>query len=260
MSVMTKPLANKIAVVTGGSRGIGRAIAATLAADGALVGVHYGKNATAAEAVVAEIKDAGGDAFAFGADLTAKDAAATFYAGLDAQLVRRTGKSNFDILINNAGTAAAADFVSTSEAQLDEIYAVNFRSLYTITQQAVSRLNDGGRIVSVSSILARLPASMYAAYSTLKPAIDNLSKILAVDLGPRNITVNVVAPGNIDTDMNGFAGAAETKDWVLSKQSLKRVGKPDDVADVVAFLAGPRARWVTGQTIEVGGGSGLTFS
>ena len=256
---MSKPLANKIALVTGGSRGIGRAIATTLAADGAVVAVHYGKSKAAADEVVAAITSAGGEAFAVGADLTQANAASTLFKALDAELIRRTGKASFDILINNAGIAPFVGFGDTTQAQLDEIYAVNFRSLFLITQQAVSRLKDGGRIVSTSSIVARTPVPGLAAYSALKPAIDNLSKALAVELGPRNITVNVVAPGNIDTDMNGFAADKDMTAWVLSKQALKRVGKADDIADVVAFLAGPRARWVTGQTIEAGGGSGLTF-
>ena len=256
---MSKPLTNKIALVTGGSRGIGRAIATTLAADGAVVAVHYGKSKAGADEVVAAITAGGGDAFAVGADLTEVNAAATLFAALDAELIRRTGTASFDILINNAGIAPFVGFGDTTQAQLDEIYAVNFRSLFLITQQAVSRLKDGGRIVSTSSIVARTPVPGLAAYSALKPAIDNLSKALAVELGPRNITVNVVAPGNIDTDMNGFAASPEQTAWVLSKQALKRVGTADDVADVVAFLAGPRARWVTGQTIEAGGGSGLTF-
>ena len=258
MIIMTKPLADKIAVVTGASRGIGRSIATTLAADGALVGVHYGKNAAAADAVVAEIKQAGGDAFAFGADLAAKDAAATFYAGLDAQLVRRNGKPNFDILINNAGVAPFVGFAETTEEAMDQIYAVNVRAVFFITQAAVSRLNDGGRIVSTSSIVARLPYSAVPAYSALKAPINNLTKSLAIELGPRNITVNAVAPGVIDTDLADFVRSEDGAKMALSMQALKRIGKPEDVADVVAFLAGPRARWVTGQTIEAGGGSGLT--
>ena len=256
---MSKPLEKKIALVTGGSRGIGSAIAKVLAADGAVVGVHYGKSRAAADEVVAAIKAAGGDAFAVGADLAAPGAAGTLFAAFDAEVVARKGVAKFDILVNNAGIAPFVGFGDTTEAQIDEIFAVNFRSLFLITQQAVSRLNDGGRIISTSSILARTPTPSLPAYSALKPAIDNLSKALAVELGARNITVNVVAPGNIDTDMNGFAGSPDMTAWVMSKQALKRVGKAEDVADVVAFLAGPRARWVTGQTIEAGGGSGLTF-
>jgi 3-oxoacyl-[acyl-carrier protein] reductase len=256
---MTHPLQGKIALVTGGSRGIGRAIAQTLAADGALVAVHYGKNPAAAADVVAVIKSSGGDAFAIGADLSHKGAASVLFQALDAELTKRKGSAKFDILVNNAGIAPFVGFADTTEDVMDEIYAVNVRALFFVTQAAVTRLNDGGRIISTSSIVARTPVQALPAYSALKPAIDNLSKTLAVELGPRNITVNVVAPGNIDTDMNGFAHMQDMNDWVMSKQALKRVGKAGDIADVVAFLAGPRSRWVTGQTIEVGGGSGLTF-
>ena len=154
---MSKPLANKIALVTGGSRGIGRAIATTLAADGAVVAVHYGKNKAAAGEVVAAITAAGGVAFTVGADLTEANAASTLFTALDAELIRRTGTASFDILINNAGIAPFVGFGDTTQAQLDEIYAVNFRSLFLITQQAVPRLKDGGRIVSTSSIVARTP-------------------------------------------------------------------------------------------------------
>jgi 3-oxoacyl-[acyl-carrier protein] reductase len=256
---MTKPLTGKIALVTGGSRGIGRAIAEVLAADGALVAVHYGANRGAAEDVVAGIKARGGDAFIVGADLGQANAAATLFVALDKELIARTGSNKFDILVNNAGIAPFVGFPDSTEAEMDGIYAVNVRALYFISQHGASRLNDGGRVISTSSILSRLPTAMVAAYSVLKPVVDSTAKMLAVELGARNITVNVVAPGNIDTDMNGFAASPDQTAWVLSKQALKRVGTAQDVADVVAFLAGPRARWVTGQVIEVGGGSGLTF-
>lgn len=254
-----KPLAGKVALVTGGSRGIGRAIAEVLAADGATVAVHYGSNRAAADEVVAGISANGGKAFVVGADLSKKAAAQALFAELDQNLQSLTGSTKLDILVNNAGIAPFVSFAATTEDVLDDIYAVNFRSLYMVTQEALKRLNDGGRIISTSSILARIPVTALPAYSALKASIDNLSKALAVELGPRGITVNVVAPGNIDTDMNAFAGDPNTKAWALSKQALQRVGKADDVADVVAFLAGPRSRWVTGQVIEVGGGSGLTF-
>jgi NAD(P)-dependent dehydrogenase (short-subunit alcohol dehydrogenase family) len=256
---MTKPLSGKIALVTGGSRGIGRAIAQTLAADGATVAVHFGSNAAAADEVVAAIKSNGGDAFAVGTDLSQTGAAATLFQAFDAELLRRTGSAKFDILVNNAGIAPFVGFADTTEAVMDQIYAVNVRALFFVTQAAVSRLVDGGRIVSTSSIVSRTPFPAVAAYSALKAPVDNLTRSLAVELGPRDITVNAVAPGVIATDMSEFVTTPEGAEFTKSKQALKRIGTAQDVADVVAFLVGPRGRWVTGETIEVGGGSGLTF-
>ncbi len=256
---MTKPLAGRTAVVTGASRGIGRAIAETLGAQGALVAVHFGKNQKAADETVAAIKSAGGEAFAVQAELTEKGAAAKLFAAVDAELTRRTGSAKFDILINNAGIAPFVGFADTTEAVMDEIYTVNVKALYFITQEAVKRLNDGGRIVSTTSIVSRLPFPAVAPYSILKAPVDNLTKLLAVELGPRGINVNAVAPGVIATDMAEFVHTPDGEAMTLSKQALKRIGQAQDVADVVAFLAGPASRWVTGEIIEVGGGSGLTF-
>ncbi|RUP07867.1 SDR family oxidoreductase [Hyphomicrobium sp.] len=258
---MSKPLSGKIAVVTGGSRGIGRGIAEKLAADGALVAVHYGKGKASADEVVAKIKSNGGDAFAVGADLAKKGAAQALFAGVDQELKQRTGDTKFDILVNNAGIAPFVGFDETTEDVLDEIFSVNVKSLFLITQEGSKRLKNGGRIVSTSSLASRLPLGAVAAYSMLKAPLDNLAKTLAVHLGPREITVNVVAPGVIETDMAAeFVNNAEGRAFAESKQALKRVGQPSDVADVVAFLAGPESRWVTGQVIEVAGGTGLTFA
>lgn len=257
---MTKPLTDKVALVTGASRGIGRAIAEKLAADGALVAVHYGKNGTAAQEVVAAIEAAGGRAFAVGADLGEKGAAAKLFATLDKELTARTGSNKLDILVNNAGIAPFVSFADTTESVLDEIYTVNFKSLFFVTQEAVKRLRDGGRIVSTSTGAVRTPLPAVAAYSALKAPIDNLTKSLAVELGPRAITVNAVAPGVIDTDMAAaFSRSEEGQAFAKSKQALKRIGQTEDVADVVGFLASLEARWVTGQTIEATGGSALTF-
>lgn len=256
---MTQPLQGKIALVTGASRGIGRAIARALAADGATIAVHYGRNRASADAVVSDIVAQGGTAFAVGADLSQTGAATALLAALDAELTRRTGSTRFDILVNNAGIAPFVDFTNTTEAVMDEIYAVNVRALFFVTQEAVKRLNDGGRIVSTTSIVTRTPFPAVAAYSMLKAPVDNLTKSLAVELGARGITVNAVAPGVIATDMAEFLGSPEGQEFAKSKQALKRIGQPEDVADVVAFLVGPRGRWVTGEVIEVGGGSGLVF-
>ncbi|MFA5949142.1 MAG: SDR family oxidoreductase [Hyphomicrobium sp.] len=256
---MSKDLDGKVALVTGGSRGIGRAISKRLARDGALVAVHYGKNREAANEVVVAIKAEGGAAFAIGGDLKEAGAAAKLFTALDADLTRLTGSPRFDILVNNAGIAPFVGFADTTEAVMDEIYAVNVKAPFFLTQEAVKRLNDGGRVISTSSIVARLPFPAVAAYSALKAPLNNLTKCLAVELGPRAITVNAVAPGVIATDLAEFVQTPEGQEFTKSKQALKRIGMAEDVADVVGFLAGPGARWVTGEVIEVGGGSGLTF-
>ena len=257
---MSRPLEGKIAVVTGASRGIGRAIAERLAADGALVAVHYGKSPAAAAETVNSITAAGGSAFVVGADLSSKGGVKALFSGLDEELRARTGDIKFDILVNNAGIAPFISFAETTEAILDEIYTVNFKSLFFVTQEASKRLRDGGRIVSTSSGASRTPLPAVAAYSALKAPIDNLSKSLAVELGPRNITVNVIAPGVIDTDMSAaFMNSTEGQDFAKGKQALKRIGQPDDVADVVGFLVGKDGRWITGQVLEATGGTALTF-
>lgn len=257
---MTSPLSGKIAVVTGASRGIGRAIAERLAADGALIAVHYGKSKSYADEVVAGIAAKGGAAFAVGADLSAKDGVKTLFAGLDKELQSRNGSNQIDILVNNAAIAPFVDFENTTEEVLDEIYTVNVRSVVLGTQEAVKRLRDGGRVVSISSGVVRTPVTDAAAYSFLKAPIDNLTKTLAVVLGPRSITVNAVAPGLIDTDMAAaLARDPAIAEGVKGKQALKRIGQPSDIADVVGFLAGSDSRWVTGQVIEASGGTTLTF-
>ncbi len=256
---MSGSLEGKIAVVTGGSRGIGRAISERLAADGALVAVHYGKNKAAAEEVVAGITAKGGKAFALGADLAAKDGVKVLYASLDKEFQARTGSTQFDILVNNAAIAPFATFDDTTEAVLDEIYTVNVKSPYFITQEASKRLRDGGRVVFISSGVVRTPFPDVAAYSALKAPIDNLVKTLGVVFGPRSITVNAVSPGAIATDMGSFLEDPAMAEAIKGKQALKRIGQAKDIADVVAFVAGPDARWVTGQVIEASGGSVLTF-
>lgn len=257
---MSRPLEGKVALVTGASRGIGRAIAQRLAADGALVAVHYGKNKSSAEDVVADITAKGGKAFAVGADLAAKDGVKMLYAAFDKEVQARAGATEFDILVNNAAIAPFANFDGTTEAVLDEIYTVNVRSPFLIAQEGGKRLRDGGRVVFISSGVVRTPVTDAAAYSILKAPIDNLTKVLAVELGARSITVNAVAPGVIETDMSAaFSRDPAAIEVVKGKQALKRIGQADDIADVVGFVSSPDARWVTGQVIEASGGSVLTF-
>lgn len=256
---MSRPLEGKVALVTGASRGIGRAIAERLAADGALVAVHYGKNKSAADETVSAITGKGGSAFAIGADLAAADGVKVLYAAFDTALKARTGSDKFDILVNNAGIAPFVSFEETTEAVMDEIYAVNVKSPFFITQEGAKRLRDGGRVVFISSGVVRTPFPAVAAYSALKAPLDNLVKTLGVVLGPRSITVNAVSPGAIATDMGSFLNDPAMAQAIKDKQALKRIGQADDIADVVGFVSSPDARWVTGQVIEASGGSVLTF-
>lgn len=257
---MSRPLAGKFALVTGGSRGIGRAISQALARDGAAVAVHYGRNSDAAERTVHAIRSSGGDAFVVNADLAGKGAVAALFEALDTELVRRSGTNRFDILVNNAAIGPFVALLETPEETLDELYAVNVKAPFLASVEASRRLNDGGRIVNLSTVVTRLPLPAVAAYSALKAPLDNFTKSFAAELGGRGITVNAVAPGVIDTDMAAaFARTKEGAAFALGKQALKRLGKPDDVADAVAFLAGPGGRWITGQVIEVSGGSAITY-
>lgn len=258
---MSRSLEGKVAVVTGASRGIGRAIAERLAADGALVAVHYGRNEAAAAETVSSITAAGGSAFSVKADLSAKDGVKVLFSSLDEELVARTGTAQFDILVNNAAVAPMVNFETTSEAVLDEIYTVNVKSVFLATQEAAKRLRDGGRVINISSGVVRTPIPDATAYSILKAPIDNLTKVLAPVLGARSITVNAVAPGVINTDMSAaFSRDPAAAEFVKSKQSLKRIGQPEDIADVVGFLSGIEGRWVTGQVIEASGGTSVTFN
>ncbi|MEO1205020.1 MAG: SDR family oxidoreductase [Pseudomonadota bacterium] len=256
---MSHNFKGKVAVITGASRGIGRAIAESLGAQGATVAVHYGRSKGPADEVVANIKAAGGDAFAVQADLAEPEAASALWAAIDTEVEARTGGKHVDILINNAGIEPFVGFADTDVKTLDEIYAVNVRAPFFITQQAASRLRDGGRVINFSTVVARAPMPAVAAYSALKAPIDTLTRALALEFGERNITVNAVAPGAIATDMAEFLNDPEGRDYALSKQALKQIANASEVADAVTFLAGNDARWITGQTIEVSGGSAISY-
>ncbi|MEL7047651.1 MAG: SDR family oxidoreductase [Pseudomonadota bacterium] len=256
---MSKTLDGKVAVVTGASRGIGREIAESLGRKGALVAVHYGRSKGPADEVVAAIKNTGGDAFAVQADLAAPDTAEKLWAAVDQEVKERTGSTAVDILVNNAGIAPFVGFADTKLETLDEIYAVNVRAPFFITQKAASRLRNGGRVVNFSTVVARAPMPAVAAYSALKAPIDTLTRALAVEFGERDITVNAIAPGAIATDMAEFLNDHEGREYAMSKQALKHIATATEVADVVTFLASQDARWVTGQTIEVSGGSAISY-
>ncbi|MHC2254761.1 3-oxoacyl-[acyl-carrier protein] reductase [Bradyrhizobium embrapense] len=245
-------LISRTALVTGASRGIGRATARALALAGARVIVHYGNSAEDAHSLVAEIREAGGQADAVGADLSASDGAQRLAAE-----VRKLVVGQLDILVANAGIAVPATIEAQTIEDFDRMFAVNVRAPFFLVQQLLPILGDGSSIVMTSSLAARAAVGQLSAYSATKGAIDTMVKHFASLLGPRGIRVNAVAPGIIDTDMSEFTKTDEGRDYALKMQALQRIGHADDVADAVTFLASNSARWVTGDTIQVGGGSKL---
>ncbi|MEE6258817.1 SDR family oxidoreductase [Plantactinospora sonchi] len=244
-------LAGRTALVTGGSRGIGRAIAQRLGQDGARVAVHYGSNAAAAKETVSMIEATGGQAFAVRAELGVPGDVATLWAEFDAQA------EGLDILVNNAGVLGdQGEIREVSGAAFDRVFAVNTRAPFFVTQQGLRRLRDGGRIVNISTMLTRgsaMPRSI--AYAMSKGALDVFTATLAKQLAPRAITVNTVAPGVVETDMHQGRLVGDARTWLSSLSPMGRLGTPEDVADTVAFLASVDSRWVTGQWIEVSGGT-----
>lgn len=245
-------LLSRTALVTGASRGIGRATARALAAAGARVIVHYGKAANEAQSLVAEIRASGGHADAVGADLSAADGAQKLAAQ-----VRDLVGDRLDILVANAGIATAASIEEQTVEEFDRMFAVNVRAPFFLVQQLLPLMSDGASIVLLSSLAARASVGLLPAYAATKGAIDTLVKHFAALLGPRGVRVNAVAPGVIDSDMSSFVRTDGGRQYTLGLQALDRIGQPDDVADVVAFLASDASRWVTGDTIQVGGGSKL---
>jgi NAD(P)-dependent dehydrogenase (short-subunit alcohol dehydrogenase family) len=243
-------LVSRTALVTGASRGIGRATARALAAAGARVIVHYGSAAREAESLVAEIRAAGGKADAVGADLGAVDGAHKLAAA-----VRKLVGERLDILVANAGVATAARIEEQTVEDFDRMFAVNVRAPFFLVQQLLPLFGEGSSIILLSSLAARASVGVLPAYSATKGAIDTLVKHFGALLGPRGIRVNAVAPGVIDTDMSSFVRSDEGRDYTLGIQAFKRIGQADDVADVIAFLASDASRWVTGDTIQAGGGS-----
>ena len=244
-------LTGRTALVTGASRGIGRAIATRLAADGALVAVHYGSNDVAAKETVDAIESAGGRAFAVRAELGVAGDVDTLFEALAAELAGRP----LDIVVNNA---AIMDYTATVEGatpdSFDRVFAVNVKAPLFIIQRALPLLSDGGRIINVSSGVTWF-AIPEVVYSMTKGALNVLTRSLAHTQGTRGITVNTVSPGITETDMNGWlTDNEEAPKNVAAMTALRRHGQPADIADAVAFFASDDARWITGQTVEVNGG------
>jgi len=245
-------LLGKTALVTGASRGIGRAGALALARAGAQVLVHYGRGSAEAEAVVGEIRKLGGRADGVASDLAAADGAHKL-----ARQVRGIVGDRLDILVANAGASKAATLEDTTIEDFDTLFAVNVRAPFFLVQQLLPILGSGGSIVLVSSLAARAVVGTLSAYAATKGAIDTLVKHFAVVLGARGIRVNAVAPGVVATDMSDFTKTDAGREYTLGMQVLKRLAQPDDIGGVIAFLVSEDARWITGDTIHVDGGSKL---
>jgi 3-oxoacyl-[acyl-carrier protein] reductase len=252
-------LQNKTALVTGASRGIGRATALALAEAGAHVLVHYGRSKQEAESLVAEIKKKGGHADAISADLGTPEGAA-----LLAKQVRAIVGDRLDVLVLNAGISKSARIADHTIEDFDNLFATNVRGPFFLVQQLLPVLGKGSSVVAISSVVSRtvvgkpgVDNASILAYASTKGALETLVKNWAAILGPSGIRVNAVAPGVIDTDMSNFTKTEAGREVALGMQALKRLGKPEDVADVVAFIASDAARWVTGASIPVDGGTKL---
>jgi 3-oxoacyl-[acyl-carrier protein] reductase len=252
-------LQNKTALVTGASRGIGRATALALARAGAHILVHYGRSKQEAESLADEIKANGGRADAISADLGTPDGASSL-----AKQVRTIVGDRLDVLVLNAGISKSARIADYTIEDLDNLFATNVRGPFFLVQQLLPVLGEGSSIVAISSAVARtvvgkpgLENPSVLAYASTKGALETLVRNWAAILGPSGIRVNAVAPGVIDTDMSNFTKTEAGREVALGMQALKRIGKPEDVADVVAFIASDAARWITGASIPVDGGSKL---
>ncbi|MBP2475462.1 3-oxoacyl-[acyl-carrier protein] reductase [Crossiella equi] len=241
-------LDGKSALVTGGSRGIGRAIVERLARDGAKVVFSYAGNAKAAADVELGVARAGGKAHAVQADLAHPDGVHHLYDQAEPYL------EGLDILVNNAGTSHFQAFDEVTEEEYDRVMQLNARSVFFAMQRGLKIMRDHGRIINISSVTTVMPTPWAAVYTASKAATESFATVLAQEVGKRGITVNAVSPGATDTDMLRDLGGEEHLQGAAAITPLRRPGTPQDIADVVAFLAGPDGRWVTAQNIQAGGG------
>lgn len=249
-------MSTRIAIITGGSRGLGKSMALHLADHGVDSLFTYRTAASEAAEVVAQIEAKGRKAVALPLDVRQIGSYDAFVAEVVARLASVWQRTDFDYLVNNAGTGMHASFLETTEAQLDDMFATHLKSAFFLTQKLVPRMVDGGRVVNVSTGLARFAFPGYAAYATMKGGLEVLSRYMAKELGPRGIAVNVLAPGAIETDFGGgvVRDVPEVNRQIASMTAMGRVGLPDDIGGALAMLLSPENRWITGQRIEASGG------
>lgn len=246
----------KIAIVTGSSRGLGKNTALSLAKKGSDVIITYHSKQAEAEEVVKEIEALGQKAVALQLNVADSQSFSGFAEQVKSVLKQKWNSDHFDFLVNNAGTGVHVSFAETTEAQFDEMVNIHFKGVFFLTQKLLPLLNNGGRIVNVSSGLARFALPGYAAYASMKGGIETLTKYMAKELGARGIAVNVIAPGAIETDFGGGAvrDNPQLNQYVASQTALGRVGLPDDIGGAIASLLSEDNRWVNAQRIEVSGG------
>ena len=249
-------MTQKIALVTGGSRGLGKNTALHLAAQGVGIVLTYRSKEEEAHAVVAEIVHAGGKAATLQLDTAAASTFAAFTDQLRGVLQTTWQRTTFDFLVNNAGVGVHAPFAETTEAQLDQMYNIHLKGVFMLTQALLPVIADGGRIVNISSGLARFATPGFAAYAAMKGAIETLTRYLAKELGARGIAVNTVAPGAIETDFGGgvVRDNAQMNAGIAANTALGRVGLPDDIGGAIAALLSENSGWINAQRIEVSGG------
>ncbi|MEM8565364.1 MAG: SDR family oxidoreductase [Bacteroidota bacterium] len=253
---MEKLIKEKIALITGGSRGLGKNEALQLADLGSDIIITYRSKKDEAEQVVREIEAKGQKAAALQLDVADTNSFSTFFEKVSPLLSEKWHTDKFDFLVNNAGIDSYSPIPDFTEEAFDALYNVHLKGTFFLTQRALTYLNDGGRIINTSTGLARFSLPGYSAYASMKGAVEVFTKYLAKELGSRGITANVVAPGAIETDFTApaFNANPQIKDIIAQQTALGRVGVPDDIGGVVAFLCTPQARWINAQRIEASGG------
>ncbi|RRD28158.1 SDR family oxidoreductase [Brucellaceae bacterium VT-16-1752] len=248
-----------IALITGGSRGLGRSAALHLARQGVGIVLTYQSNAKAAEEAVSEIAAEGGIAIALPLDTGKVASFAAFAEKLQQALQEKWGRTTFDYLVNNAGHGVHKPFAETTEEDFDGLVNVHLKGVFFLTQSLLPLIEDGGKILNVSTGLARFALPGYSAYATMKGGIEVLTRYLARELGPRGIAVNAIAPGAIETDFGGgvVRDMPEVNKMVANSTAMGRVGRPDDIGGAVAAILSGGTGWITGQRIEVSGGQNI---